>query len=62
MSDLFKHSNLKGTLFDTPAWVQIEQNLRAEQQALMLKDFYRNLSEYDKRWLAALKIGWSTNA
>lgn len=48
------------TIFTTKVWSEIAERLRAEQQALMLKDFYRNLSEYDKRWLAALKIGWST--
>lgn len=42
-------------------WVQIEQNLRAEQQALQLREFYRNISESDKRFLKALGIKWSTN-
>jgi hypothetical protein len=48
-------------IFDTPAFEQIAAAVRAEQQALQLREFYRNISESDKRFLKALGIKWSTN-
>lgn len=46
-------------IFDTPAFEQIAAAVRAEQQALQLREFYRNISESDKRFLKALGIKWS---
>ena len=48
-------------IFDTPAFEQIAAAMRAEQQALQLREFYRNLTEVDKRFLKALGIKWSTS-
>lgn len=48
-------------IFDTLAFEQIAAAMRAEQQALQLREFYRNLTEVDKRFLKALGIKWSTN-
>ena len=52
---------LRYQLFDTAAFRQIAETVRAEQQALQLREFYRNLTEVDKRFLKALDIKWSTS-
>lgn len=49
------------TIFTTKVWSEIAERLRAEQQALQLREFYRNLTEVDKRFLKALGIKWSTS-
>lgn len=36
------------------------QMLEATRREYQLKEFYRNLSESDKRFLASLRIKWST--
>jgi hypothetical protein len=48
-------------IFSSEVWQEIAERLAAEQKALQLKEFYRNLTEWDKRWLAELKIRWSAN-
>jgi hypothetical protein len=45
-------------VFSKAEWQQIRLAVEAEQKALQLKAFYRTLTEYDKRWLQGLKIGW----
>lgn len=47
-------------IFDTLAFEQIAAAMRAEQQALQLRELYRQLTEIDKRFLKALGIKWNT--